>query len=163
MLVGRWNVLLSPGPFSVDCFPFFFVYIFYFPPVSYQQKSWKFRRHRSSQPTRGSSKVHLETTSLMGSTPLERRFVGGLVGTKFSQICHWKPGPFFFLGLRGRKPDRRAPTLKFLRCDVAVFWAKAIIKKLKNQDVEKVCEWTNMSYTKFPKKSFIWNTQLGSW
>ena len=150
MLVGRWNVLLSPGPFSVDFFPFFLCVHFLFPPVSYQQKSWKLRKpknlHRTNQPWL--LQVHLETTSLMGSTPLERRFVG--------------LGRFF--GPQGRKPDRRAPTIQFLRCDVAVFWAKAIIKKnWKTKMLKKFVSERTCRIQSFPKKSFIWNTQLGSW
>ena len=94
MLVGRWNVLLSPGPFSVDCFPFFLCVHFLFPPVSYQQKSWKLRKQKKTRPFLRRTaapnqswllQVHLETTSLMGSTPLERRF-GGLVGTNFPNL-----------------------------------------------------------------------------
>ena len=151
-------------PFQLTVFHFFFVYIFYFPPVSYQQKSWKFRRHRSSQPTRGSSKVHLETTSLMGSTPLERRFVGGLVGTKFSQICHWKPGPFFFFGVAGKEAGSSGPNFKIfeVRC-CCFFGPKQSLKNWKTKMLKKFVSERTCRIQSFPKKSFIWNTQLGSW
>ena len=112
------------------------------PPIS--------STHRSSQPIvapPGSPRNDFA----YGIHPLGAAFWGGLVGAKFSKFATENLGRFFWGCGEGSRIVGPQPS-NFWGAMLLFFGPKQSLNKLKNQDVEKVCEWTNMSYTKFPKE-----------